>query len=550
MANKNPKQRRYDIGELRQASRTPQGFLKIPGFATRTGVFPYLDANGKTRRELRHPDDVFDPASMETLKYAPVTIEHPPEMLNPENVSQYSVGHTTERVEKIEEKLDTDLIVEDQAGIDAIEKDGIRELSCGYEADIVEEDGVYNGAPYDYRQINIRYNHLAMVKRGRAGPEIRLRLDSKDAVMQPDEISKPGRAEFSQESGANSDGDDESQANIVGEPKSKKLVVSGREIELPSDVADTIQDLIDRYDEMGSKLSILEENVKTKRSDNKDVDITQKGVSPQVKVEQQSPDGRSAGGKDAAAGKVAPGSSKPHPDAEEEMDEDARGVVGGEHSNSRKEGGKELADDDEQEEKHGDDEEEKEEKKEDYEAGAGSGAGGAALSPVDQLKKDLDEARKKVDSLQGKLDAYAAESMGKDEKRGDSKDFSQRVRARVILERQAEKLVPFEVAKKFDSMSDDQIRKAVIKHHSPKAELDGKSTVYLQSRFDHLCESLEDEDGSTSLRAEAGRRMLGIRTDSDEREDGAEEVDPNQARLKMIQSSRDFYKSDLSARKK
>src|ERR1700690_3055950 len=89
--------RRYDLGELRKATRTPQGFLMAPGFATRTGVFPYRTAKGEMRYELRHPDDVMDPTSMATLKNAPYTLDHPPEMINPSNVAKYRKGHTTER---------------------------------------------------------------------------------------------------------------------------------------------------------------------------------------------------------------------------------------------------------------------------------------------------------------------------------------------------------------------------------------------------------------------------------------------------------------------
>lgn len=41
--------------------------------------------------------------------------------------------------------------------------------------------GVWNGIPYDAIQRNIRYNHLAIVERGRQGPSVRLHLDT-DAV--------------------------------------------------------------------------------------------------------------------------------------------------------------------------------------------------------------------------------------------------------------------------------------------------------------------------------------------------------------------------------
>jgi hypothetical protein len=520
--------KRFDLGEMREATTTPQGFLLVPGFATRTGVFPYMDGNGDIRRELRHPDDVFDPKSLATLKYAPVTLEHPPVTVSPENAAQYSKGHTTERVEVNREMVDVDLIVEHQDAIDAVQKGGIRELSSGYIADIVEEEGTYNGAPYNFRQINIRYNHLAMVRKGRAGPEVRMRLDAADAVMRNDEVSIPARAEMSQES-AVSDADIES---------TKTIVIAGKEVQLQNDVADAIQDMFDRYDEMRAKQSELEEQM-AKSQDRKDVDINGPKPSPQMKVEQQGADGRGASGKSAAGGKIGPGEKTVHPDSEEEK-EDGEGQEeqGGMSKNSRDADMEDKKD----EEKDCKDAEEKEEKK-DYEAAPAGQGGGAATSPVDQLKKDLDEARKNFDVMAGKMDAMAAESMNKGEAkpdRMDSKAFRSAVQKRVKLERTASKLVPFEVAAKFDSMTDEQIQKTVIKHVHPKADLADKSPVYLQSRFDSIIET--HEESSVEGRREIGRQFM-------ERKD-ADEVSPDQARLRMIKETREQWKQPLSGSKK
>jgi hypothetical protein len=508
--------RRFDLGEIRSATKTPQGFLVCPGFATRTGVFPYMDGNGKVRRELRHPDDVFDPESLKTLRYAPVTIEHPPVMITPENIDQYGKGHTTERVEVNRDLIDVDLIIENQDAIDAVEKNGMRELSSGYNADIVPEIGVYNGAPYDYRQKNIRYNHVAIVKRGRAGPEVRLRLDSADAVMQ-----EPAAAEFSQETAVN-DSDKVSET--------KKVVILGREVDLPSDVADVFQDYMDRFDEMRAKLAQLEENMGT-RKDKKDEDINQPGVSPQVKVEQQTPDGRSAGAKTDGENPFA------------KKDEDEKGPIGGEKPNSKKEGGAALADEDEMDGEEDD--------KKDDEPASGKG-GGASESDVDQLKKDMDEKQGKHDAemaeMKSKLDSFAAASMSQGEKKDkmDSADVQKMIRARAKLERQAEKLVPHGVSKRFDSMSDKEILSAVIKHRAPKADLAEKSKSYLQSRFDSIVESLEEE--GTTQRQMAGKALLGI---GGGRMDSTDSVaDPAQARMRMISESRNDYKKSLSASKK
>lgn len=498
-----------------------------PGFATRTGVFPYLEASGKIVRELRHPDDVMDPQSLVTLKNAPITIEHPPQMINPTNVGKYSVGHTAERVEVNREFVDVDVIIEDQRGIDAVERDGIRELSSGYDADIVEESGVYNGAPYDRRQKAIRYNHVALVKRGRAGPEVRLRLDSADAVQQ-DDISIPTGAEFSQETAVN-------DADELGGGV-KKVVILGREVDLPSDQADAVQDLLDRFDEMRAKQSILEEHMSKRR----DEDVSKPTPSPQVKVEQQTPDGRKAPGKIPAKPGTITGPVGKADDEEENDDEDVHGVIGGEKPNSAAAGGKALEDEDMEDGEFPP-------KKEDDEPASGKG-GGAMQAGIDQLRKDADEAKAKYDDAKAKMDEFAAASMNQPEKKPgegkmDSADIEKRARQRAKLERQADKLVPASVSKRFDSMSDKEILAEVIKFRHPKADLADKSRTYLQSRFDSIVEAIAEE--GTENRINAGKAFLGARMDADQAP-----ADPSQARLKMISSTTELWKEPLRASKK
>lgn len=476
---------RFDRGEVGAISRTPQGFLRVPAFVTRTGVFPYRLPDGTIRYELRHPDEVFTPESLDSLKGAPFTVEHPPEMITPDNVAMYRKGHAGERVEVNRDLVETDLTIEDRDAIDAVVKDGLREISAGYVADVIEEAGVYNGTPYTHRQVNIRYNHVAGVMRGRAGPEVRLRMDSEDAIM--DSIESNGGVDGADS--ARKDADLEPEA-----PRTKRVVVSGEEIELPSRVADVVQQMMDRYDEMRARLMALEETSLAKKND---VDVSQSGVSPTVPVEQGIPDGRAAGAK-----------------ADADKDKDEKGDADG--------ADKDKKDADE----------------------------------VSQLKKDIEQLRKDADEKQAKLDEFAASSMGKGEKKTDSADAGEaRVRARVKLERTAEKLVTVEVANKFDSMSDDEIRSAVIQAKHPKADLAGKSTVYLQTRFDSIVESIEE--GGAGARREAGAALLspGARKwntggRGQARFDANDVPDPSAARQKAIESSRTAWQEPLSGTKK
>lgn len=174
--------KRFDKGSFSEAIKTPQGFLRAPAFLTRTGVLTYRTPSGETRRELRKPEDVFDAESLKTLSAIPVTNDHPPEMLTADNAKKYMVGYTSDAVEKAGDKLKSFLTLTDAAAILAAEG-GKQQISCGYFADLDETPGVWQGEPYDAIQRNIRYNHVAMVDRGRAGPEVKMRLDSKDAVV-------------------------------------------------------------------------------------------------------------------------------------------------------------------------------------------------------------------------------------------------------------------------------------------------------------------------------------------------------------------------------
>lgn len=179
---------RYDNSKMEGATITPQGYLRAPALATRIGVFKYLQADGSVIRELRHPDHVFEADSMATLSNVPLTNNHPKEMIvTPKNAKALSVGFTGEAVTKEDDKfLKTMVTVTDQDAIDDV-KSGKQELSCGYVCEHDEAPGQWEGQDYDVIQKNIRYNHLAIVDRGRAGPQVRMRLDGE----QVDDDYKP-----------------------------------------------------------------------------------------------------------------------------------------------------------------------------------------------------------------------------------------------------------------------------------------------------------------------------------------------------------------------
>ena len=140
--------------------------------------------DGTLRREYRPAEEVFKAQSMDSLRTKPVTNDHPPEFVTSLNSRFFSVGMTGEKTERkkvdgdSDEYLGVPLTVTDQETINSIKVDGKAEVSCGYTCDVFDEPGEYNGEKYDAIQRNIKYNHLAVVDRGRAGPEAKIRLDS------------------------------------------------------------------------------------------------------------------------------------------------------------------------------------------------------------------------------------------------------------------------------------------------------------------------------------------------------------------------------------
>lgn len=191
--------KRYDRYQIDKAVKLDNGFIKAPVFATRVGVFRYVKPNGDVIREFRPPDEVFNADSMNSLAGVPLTNKHPAEMVDSKNAKKHMVGFTSDRVEQEDIFLKTSVTITDDRTIEKVERDGVREVSCGYEAELEWTPGVYDGQEYDAIQRNIRYNHLAVVDRGRAGPQVRLHLDAEDAILEDDNGTQQNHSKHKKE---------------------------------------------------------------------------------------------------------------------------------------------------------------------------------------------------------------------------------------------------------------------------------------------------------------------------------------------------------------
>jgi len=174
--------RYYTVSKLgEKRSLTPEGYLlclDVP--VARTGEMLYAEGEiagedgesivggpDKLIRVGRGPDDLFRPETIASFEGKPVTLGHPDEFVTPDNIKQHAVGtmSNVRRGAGIEDDLMlADLLITDRRAIDAIQKDGIEEVSNGYEADYEQQQ------PGRAAQRNILGNHVALVERGRCGP--------------------------------------------------------------------------------------------------------------------------------------------------------------------------------------------------------------------------------------------------------------------------------------------------------------------------------------------------------------------------------------------
>ena len=162
------------------------GFLRVDARLTRVGVFTYGDREGNTWGELRTEDEVFNEDALRSFELAVLTDDHPAEFVTAANVKDVQVGNTGTDVRRDGDFMVASILVTDPHTIAKI-RDGKTELSCGYTATVIQDTGVADdGTPFAGRQTQIRGNHVAVVDKGRAGPECRLLIDSGDAYsLQP-----------------------------------------------------------------------------------------------------------------------------------------------------------------------------------------------------------------------------------------------------------------------------------------------------------------------------------------------------------------------------
>lgn len=165
---------RYDAYRIK-AVKTKEGFIRDTPIIGRTGILKYRNADGSTRLEYRPPEEAFNTDSLQSLKGMPITVGHKA-MVTAQNAARVQpIGTILSDGRQDGNDIVADVVIYDLPT-------SARELSCGYNLDLDETPGVTpDGQHYDAVQRNIRYNHVAVVPRGRAGVA-RLNMDGEQII--------------------------------------------------------------------------------------------------------------------------------------------------------------------------------------------------------------------------------------------------------------------------------------------------------------------------------------------------------------------------------
>lgn len=244
---------RFDFAPITGSETTEEGYLRVWCRAARTGTQLYRRADGSQVREYRPPEEVSNPDSLTTFGMKPATWGHPPVLLDSANTKQYQVGYSGSQVRYNDGFVEVALVVTDQDAIEKIKRKDATEVSAGYKVDFDPTPGITpEGEEYAGVQRNIRVNHIAIVPRGRAGPEVRLlldRMDAADAVACPPDLAL--------------------QSSTPASPVMATVKLDGLEIDLPAEAATAVQSFardMERQlkavsterDELSSKLDSLQ----------------------------------------------------------------------------------------------------------------------------------------------------------------------------------------------------------------------------------------------------------------------------------------------------
>lgn len=152
------------------------------------GVFPYtgeqIDYDGalgldpkKIYWVFRGPEELFNPEALASFNGIPIRVGHI--MLGKgfkavdDEPADGCIFNARQSMD-MPEYLIAEFCIYTEKMKSVLDKGKVKQLSLGYRCQYVPCVGSYKGKPYEFKQVNLRGNHLALVEHGRCGSSVRV----------------------------------------------------------------------------------------------------------------------------------------------------------------------------------------------------------------------------------------------------------------------------------------------------------------------------------------------------------------------------------------
>lgn len=170
------------------------GSLRVTCTVLAQGIFKYLPSESPDGAEVHSdgmvyhyiPKSAFTLEALASLEGVPVTAEnHLWRDTKNTFVDGNTVGTVAGTPEVFSDYVLADVVVRDEATIEAIKRGDLVEVSAGYDATCTLEHGLFAGESYEVVQDNIRFNHLTFLPKGqgRCGEFVKI-INSEDNMKE------------------------------------------------------------------------------------------------------------------------------------------------------------------------------------------------------------------------------------------------------------------------------------------------------------------------------------------------------------------------------
>lgn len=236
------------------------GIMLVKAVILKEGVFDYLESEfveGGSQQKIVPvyiPLKEFTPEALKSGEGRDVIVgDHDWRTVDNALKDGNTVGNISGTLSLQDGKIVCELLIKDKETIDKILAKELVEISAGYTADFQQEDGSYNGTPYNYRQGNIVFNHVLLlpVGEGRCGSDVRVINKKKGETK----MSKTLRVQI---------GNTDKSVEFSNEDDAAKAETLVEEVKTASakDVENALEELKTLKEEVETKNAEIEEKTK------------------------------------------------------------------------------------------------------------------------------------------------------------------------------------------------------------------------------------------------------------------------------------------------